>query len=51
MGDIGIEIAKRRRAFGMTIVYHQRTLDMPAALGNIRRYFKHGQADGIVNPQ
>ena len=25
VGDIGIEIAKRCRAFGMTIVYHQRT--------------------------
>ena len=30
MGDIGIEIAKRCRAFGMTIVYHQRTPIMPA---------------------
>ena len=30
VGDIGIEIAKRCRAFGMTIVYHQRTPIMPA---------------------
>ena len=30
MGDIDIEIAKRRHAFGMTIVYHQRTPILPA---------------------
>lgn len=31
MGDIGMEIAKRCRAFGMTVVYHQRT-PHPAAV-------------------
>lgn len=30
MGDIGIEIGKRCRAFGMTVVYHQRTPISPA---------------------
>ena len=30
MGDIGIEIAKRCRAFGMAVAYHQRTPLMPA---------------------
>ncbi len=30
MGDIGIEIAKRCRAFGMRVVYHQRTPLPPA---------------------
>lgn len=30
MGDIGMEIAKRCRAFGMTVVYHQRTPHPPA---------------------
>lgn len=29
MGDIGIEVAKRCRAFGMSIVYHQRTRHEP----------------------
>lgn len=30
MGDIGMEIAKRCRAFGMSVVYHQRTPHPPA---------------------
>ena len=44
MGDIGMEIARRCRAFGMTVVYHQRTPHPPALEASLGiRYLPLGE--------